>query len=108
MVDEIEQQIYQLIRPYAGSYLFGNKDLVLTADTDLDTDLSIDELEAEDFMNEYFSKFGVNKSHFDIKTYYPAVAFSWNPFKKSMAVAVPDFTIGMLIESAKAGRWIYD
>jgi hypothetical protein len=23
-------------------------------------------------------------------------------------VPVPDFTIGMLIESAKAGKWLYD
>jgi hypothetical protein len=32
--------------------------------------------------------------------------FSWNPFKKAYSVSVPDFTIGMLIESAKAGKWL--
>ena len=28
--------------------------------------------------------------------------------QKFPVVMVPDFTIGMLIESAKAGKWLYD
>ncbi|WP_139780490.1 DUF1493 family protein, partial [Salmonella enterica] len=28
--------------------------------------------------------------------------------KKTEPVPVPDFTISMLIESAKAGKWLYD
>ncbi|EBW5567218.1 hypothetical protein DRV04_23495 [Salmonella enterica subsp. enterica] len=31
-----------------------------------------------------------------------------NPFRKNDIPQVPDFTIGMLIESARAGRWLYD
>ncbi|HAC6654586.1 TPA_asm: DUF1493 family protein [Salmonella enterica subsp. enterica serovar Abortusovis] len=31
-----------------------------------------------------------------------------NPFRKNDIPQVPDFTIGMLIESAGAGRWLYD
>ncbi|EAA9961294.1 DUF1493 family protein, partial [Salmonella enterica subsp. enterica serovar Weltevreden] len=51
MVDNIEQQVYELVRPYAGTYLFNIKQVELTPEIDLDTDLSIDELEAEDLMN---------------------------------------------------------
>lgn len=108
MVDSIEQRIYELVRPYAGKYLFNVKKVKLTPETDLDTDLSIDELEVEDLMDNFFKRFNVERGNFKIETYYPAEPFTWNPFKKSPPIAVPDFTIGMLIESAKAGRWLYD
>ncbi|MNC74410.1 hypothetical protein D3C75_1257620 [compost metagenome] len=59
-------------------------------------------------MEEFFKAFEVNRGSFNIKVYYPDEPFSWNPFKKSSPVPVPDFTIGMLIKSAKAGKWLYD
>ena len=108
MVDSIEQRVYELVRPYAGTYLFNLKKVELTPETDLDTDLSIDELEVEDLMNDFFEKFNVGRGNFKIETYYPAEPFSWNSFKKSPLIPVPDFTISMLIESAKAGRWLDD
>jgi len=107
MVD-IEQRVYELVRPYAGTYLFNIKKVEITLTTDLDTDLSIDELEAEDLMNDFFEKFDVDRGNFRIETYFPEQPFSWNPFKKHPPIPVPDFTVGMLVESAKAGRWLYD
>lgn len=68
--------------------------------------LDVDEAEA--LMEEFFREFNVNRGSFNIKIYYPDEPFSWNPFKKSAPVPVPDFTISMLIESAKAGKWLYD
>jgi hypothetical protein len=110
MVDDIEQQIYELVRPYLGVYLFNNrkKQKILTPDMDLDTDLKLDIGEAEDLMDNFFSRFNVQKGNFNIETYYPDVPIPWNPFKKAVPVPVPDFTIGMLIESAKAGKWLYN
>src|SRR5690606_15342033 len=108
MVASIEQRVYELVRPYAGTYLFNMKPVELTPETDLDTDLDIDELEAEDLMNEVFEKLNVERCNFQIETYFPNIPVSWNPFKKMEPVPVPDFTIGMLIESAKAGKWLYD
>lgn len=104
----IEERIYELVRPYAGTYLFNIKKVELTPEKDLDTDLSIDEFEVEDLMNDFFTKFNVDRGNFRIETYFPNVPGSWNPFKKLEPVLVPDFTIGMLIESAKAGKWLYD
>ena len=78
MVNNVEQRVYELVRPYAGTYLFKFKKVELTPETDLDTDLSLDQ------------------------------PVSWNPFKKTEPVPVPDFNVGMLIESAKAGRWLYE
>ncbi|WP_241582822.1 MULTISPECIES: DUF1493 family protein [Rosenbergiella] len=109
MVEEsIEQRVYELVRPYAGTYLFNLKKVELTPDTDLDTDLSIDELEVEDLMNNFFDKFDVTRGNFKLQTYYPYEPFLLNPFKKRAPIPVPDFTLRMLIESAKAGRWLYD
>ncbi|NDO79570.1 acyl carrier protein [Citrobacter sp. NCU1] len=108
MVDSIEERVYEFVRPYAGTYLFNWKPVELLSETDLDTDLQIDDAEIEDFMNDFFKKFNVERGNFNIETYYPNVPFSWNPFKKTEPVPVPDFTVGMLIESAKAGRWLYD
>ncbi|ECZ0087150.1 DUF1493 family protein [Salmonella enterica subsp. enterica] len=31
-----------------------------------------------------------------------------NPFRKNDIPQVPEFTIGMLIASARSGRWLYD
>lgn len=54
MVDNLEKQIYELIRPYAGTYLFTGKEVPLTPETDLDTDLQIDEAEIEDLMDAFY------------------------------------------------------
>ena len=70
--------------------------------------MQLDISEAEDLMDDFFTIFNINKGNFKIETYYPDVPVSWNPFKKVPPIPVPDFTIGMLIESAKAGRWLYD
>lgn len=83
------------------------KPVSLTPDTDLDTDLSIDELEIEDLMNDFFKEFSVQRGNFNIKNYFPDVPFL-SIHSKTAPIPVPDFTIGMLIESAKAGRWLYD
>lgn len=108
VADNIEQQIYDFVRPYAGTYLLIKRDIPLAPETDLDSDLSIDAFEAEDLMNDFFTVFHVQKGKFDIKTYFPDETFSLNPFRKTTPIPVPDFTIGMLIASARSGRWLYD
>lgn len=108
MTDNIEQLIYDLIRPYAGTYLFNIRKVVLHPEDDLDSDLNIDELEVEDLMEKFFHEFNVDKAKFNLKTYFPDVPFSLNPFRKPEPVPVPFFTIQMLIDSARAGKWLFD
>ncbi|MDW8846967.1 DUF1493 family protein [Erwinia sp. MMLR14_017] len=110
MVSDTETRVFALVRRYNGVYLFNNekKQRLLTSETDLDTDMQLDVSEAEDLMEEFFKEFQVDRGNFKIETYYPDEPFSWNPFKKFPPILVPDFTIGMLIESAKAGKWLYD
>lgn len=110
MVDDLEERVYALARRYNGVYLFNNKkkQKLLNLATDLDSDMRLDVAEAEDLMDTFFETFQVDRGNFNIETYYPDVPLSWNPLKKIQPVPVPAFTIGMLIESAKAGRWLYD
>jgi len=109
MTGNIEQRIYVLARRYNGVHLINNEKYreLLNASTDLDTDMLLDVDEAEELMEEFFREFNVARESFNIKIYYPDVSFSWNPFKKTAPVPVPDFTISMLFESAKDGKWLY-
>jgi len=110
MEEHLKDRIYALARRHNGVYLINNekKQKLLNASTDLDTDMRLNAEEAEELMEDFFKLFEVNRGSFNIKTYYPDEPFSWNPFKKSSPVPVPDFTIGMLIESAKVGKWLYN
>ncbi|EIE8371195.1 DUF1493 family protein [Salmonella enterica] len=38
----------------------------------------------------------------------PPLKHLLNPFRKNDIPQVPEFTIGMLIASARSGRWLYD
>lgn len=106
MVRDIEQRVYEFVLKRAGFPIF--KKTTLTPETDLDTDLHFEDDEAQALLNAFFDEFEVEPAAFSIKTYYPDAAVSLNPFKKKVPVQVPDFTVGMLINSAKAGRWLYD
>ena len=66
MSHDIEQRIYDLIRPYAGTYLFNIRKVVLHPDDDLDSDLNIDELEVEELMDKFFREFNVDKANFNL------------------------------------------
>lgn len=58
MVDIIEQRVFELVRPFAGTYLFNIKKVKLTPETDLDSDLTIDVAEAEDLMDTFLKPSG--------------------------------------------------
>ncbi len=108
MVNNIETRVIALVTRYSGVYIFRKKKYDdYTASSSLHFDVKLDVDEAEELMEEFFSEFDVEREKFNIETYYPDVPISWNPFKKKI-IDVPDFTIGMLIESARAGKWLYN
>lgn len=109
MTDDIDQRIYELVRRYDGVYLFKQK--TLTPQVDIDSDLNFEREEAQALMDEFFAEFSVQRGGFAIETYYPAepsLVQILNPFNKREVPVVPDFTLAMLIESAKVGRWLYE
>ncbi|EGQ4825166.1 DUF1493 family protein, partial [Salmonella enterica subsp. enterica serovar Montevideo] len=106
--DALEQRIYELVRSHDGIYLFKKKEL--TPSTDLDSDLRLEDDEALALMDDFFTTFNVDKGNFSITTYYPPeppLKHLLNPFRKNDIPQVPEFTIGMLIASARSGRWLY-
>lgn len=109
MTEQLEQRIYELVRRYDGVYLFKQK--TLTPQIDIDSDLNFERDEAAALMEEFFSEFAVDRANFAIETYYPdepSLAQILNPFNKREVPVVPDFTLGMLITSAQAGRWLFE
>ncbi len=109
MATDIEQKIYELVEKHEGHYLFERP--VLTPKTDLDGDLGLDEDDANELMQAFFAEFNVLAGKYSIKTYYPdppPLELSLDMFKTQEQEPIPDFTIGMLIESAKTGRWLFD
>ena len=107
MVDEIEERVIALVTRHSGKYMFRKKRYdTYTANSSIHFDVRLDVDETERLMEEFFTLFNTERGDFNIETYYPEVEFSWNPFKKQI-VDVPEFTIGMLIESAKAGKWLF-
>ncbi|HEC8680968.1 TPA: DUF1493 family protein [Salmonella enterica subsp. enterica serovar Oranienburg] len=72
--------------------------------------LRLEDDEALALMDDFFTTFNVDKGNFSITTYYPPeppLKHLLNPFRKNDIPQVPEFTIGMLIASARSGRWLY-
>ena len=83
MVNNVEQRVYAFVRPYAGTYLFKFKQVELTPETDLDSDLSLDELEAGELMDTFFDVFKVERGNFKIESWQMVV---WESFRKIVGV----------------------
>lgn len=109
MVEDIEKRVIEMFTIRSGTYLFRKKKYdTYTAESSVHFDVQLDQDDVEELVEEYSKEFNVDMSDFHLETYYPEVNFSWNPFKKPKPVDVPDFTIDMFIQSAKAGRWLYE
>lgn len=66
----------------------------------------------DDIMKDYFSRFDIDNSSFDLLKYWPVSKGSIPDFIRPRSLCVDEksaepLTIAMLIESAKAGRWLY-
>lgn len=110
VTDELDAKVYALVKRHNGRGVFTEQEL--RPETDLDADLHLSEDEAQSLMNEFFKQFNVSRENFTLATYYPPeppLLAILNPFQRRRCVPeVPDFTISMLIESARAGRWCYE
>lgn len=108
--ETLEEQVIALVRKHYGAVITGRSPEI-TPDSDIDTDIGMEWAEAEELMEEFFEKFSVDKGDFNIKTYYPDPPMGIllkNLFRREKNLPeVPLFTINMLIESARAGRWLY-
>jgi len=82
-------------------FLFGPK-RTITLDTSIRDDLKLVFEDSEELLQEYFKRWNVDSDGFEILNYL-------NP--EYLGSKEPDphkpLTVGMLIESAKAGHWLY-
>ncbi|EXU75260.1 DUF1493 family protein [Erwinia mallotivora] len=94
--------------------LFARAKPVLTLDTSLSTGKYPWARETGDeIMNDYFSRFNVDKGAFNFLSYWPLEKGFVPNFLRPASLRVPEvepepLTMRMLIESSKAGRWLYD
>lgn len=110
VAEALEERVIALVRKHYGAVIIGRQP-VITPDSDIDTDIGMEWSDAEELMEEFFEEFSVDKAGFDIKTYYPDLPISTlfkNLFRREKDLPeAPAFTVNMLIESAKVGRWLY-
>lgn len=96
--DGVQLAVFSLVKKHDGWSIIPLFQKKWTVKTDIDTDLHFEREEAEELMSDFFIQFNVSRGDFNIDTYYPT---------SEQLTQVPDFTLEMLINSAKAGRWLY-
>lgn len=110
-----EKQIIEwYTQRWNGRSLFSKKPWPVSLDTSLSTGDHAWVVETgEEIMNDYFHKFNVLPTGFNLLAYWP-VESGWIPnvflpdSMKIKYVAPKELTLKMLSESAKAGCWLYD
>ncbi|QCA05674.1 DUF1493 family protein [Pantoea vagans] len=98
---------------YNSKPLFAKNKPELTLETSLSTGKYPWARETGDeIMNDYFERFSVDSSEFDFLAYWPYEKGFLPNFLRPKSQKLPDvepkpLTIHMLVESAKAGRWLF-
>lgn len=104
LMRDIEQEIIDFIdRDYNPKkyFLFGPR-RVITCDTRIRDDLNLVFEDNEELLETFFSRWNVDPGGFEILDYFNPEYFGSkepDPHKR--------LTVGMLVESARAGRWLY-
>ncbi|MBT0728736.1 DUF1493 family protein [Rosenbergiella nectarea] len=94
--------------------LFSKKKPQLTLDTSLSTGKYPWARETgDDILNDYFKRFNVESSAFDLLLYWPYEKGFLPNVLRPLSQKIPDvppkpLTLRMLVESAKAGRWLFN
>ncbi|KGD73040.1 acyl carrier protein [Tatumella morbirosei] len=97
MVDATEKRIYELIEPWNGITWSALRVKPLTGETSLNHSMNMDPMEAAELLLEIFEIFNLNFEDLSFQSYFSKHRKDEKPL-----------TINMIIESAKAGRWLYD
>ncbi|EOF5131200.1 DUF1493 family protein [Salmonella enterica] len=104
LMRDIEKEIIDFIDQAYNTkkyFLFGPKRTIIL-DTSIRDDLKLIFEDSEELLQEYFKRWNVDSEGFDILNYLnPEYFGSKEPDPRK------PLTVGMLVESAKAGRWLY-
>ncbi|MCR0997556.1 DUF1493 family protein [Serratia rubidaea] len=97
MVTDVEKAVFALVEEYNGFWFWLLKRYPLTKSTDLRKDFRMAPEDAYELLERYAEQFNIDPKEIAFSKYYPQSS-------QSLREAL---TIEMLIESAKAGRWLY-
>lgn len=110
----IEQDIIDLVIKYNGISILTFKRYKITLDTDLNIAFKMAPEDASELIEQYFDNFSVAPENFNLMTYFPIVGSFLTPSfllpkkLRPIGTQAKPLTVRMLVESAKAGRWLYD
>jgi len=115
MVSDIEKAVFEWYeKNYNTKPLFAKSKPALTPETSLNAGKYPWARETGDeIMKDYFQRFDVDSSNFNFISYWPYEKGLLPNLLRTKAHKIPELkpkllTIQMLIESAKAGRWLYE
>lgn len=77
----------------------------VTKEWTLEDDFRFPPDEAEDFLLDLFGRFNIDHSNFEGINY---IEYEYPFWRKGPNIEIKPLTVEMIIESAKAGRWLYD
>lgn len=63
--------------------------------------------ELEEMLLDLFTRYGISHENFDLDEYFEPEWPVWLWWKKLQQRVYKPLTVGMIIESAKVGRWLY-
>jgi hypothetical protein len=78
----------------------------ITKNWTLEDDYHLVPEDAEDLLIDVFEHFNIDYSNMNSDNYIEQERSIWNIFNKK--VKIKPLTVEMIIESAKAGKWLYD
>jgi len=102
MVD-INKAIIDLVNNHTGISLTPWKKKI-TPEIIINLELGFFKEEAEELMDNFFTKFNVSRNQFRINSYFQE---NLGFFKRNSDAKISDLKVSMLIESAKAGQWLF-
>lgn len=107
MAADIQQQVISLIAGFSARG-FLKKDLVITAETEINRALSLSFSDSNALMRRYFDQFGIDSSNYNHELYFPS-AHSGRWFSSGASHEhIRALCVSMLVRSARAKRWLYD
>ncbi|AMO47291.1 Hypothetical protein AKI40_0868 [Enterobacter sp. FY-07] len=77
----------------------------ITKEWTLNDDFRLVPEDAEDMLLDVFTHFNIDYSNMDTRNYIEYVYPFW---QKKPKIKIKPLTVEMIIESARAGRWLYD
>ncbi|TDS68383.1 uncharacterized protein DUF1493 [Pantoea sp. PNA 14-12] len=96
MVEVIEKSVFELVEDYNAQSLFTFKRHPLNHQTELNGDFRMDPNDAYELLEKFAEKFSIKPNEIDFSRYFP----------ESREEPKHILTIQMLIDSARAGRWV--